>query len=923
MSFYLTEIRELRKDFMESYKGGDLKKALFLGKRLLNIYDRNEDKDSSGLAEDIHNVAVVFDELGFYERAVEYYRKAASLKKARCGESPSFANSLNNLAIAYSNLGLHEEALKTHKCVLAVRKTKLGKEHIDYIYTLYNLGNTYEALNQYDKALESHGQALELSCGCKALQMMDVADIHASMACCFEKKGNYKKAVFYYEFALDIIEKKRGVQSLQYISNALSLALVCEKAEYFGLAVEYCERVVEIRRKMFPKGHLDYVNNMEYLSSICRKDRQFDKSLKIHKSILELIEEKFGQTHLLYFDTLDKIALDYCGKKNFEKALSSARGCLTQRKDALLEDDLEITKSYMIIGQILDEIGNYSEALAYYEKALCIRENIKNDSDGALDNVWDKIAKLFEKQEAYEAAAFLYEFVLRIRNKCLSLKNENDISFFTTLVETREKQEEFIRAVVICFDMVVIAGKLYGKRHAKYSIALKHLGLAYQKAGDLAMAGKYLEEALNIQRDTLDEDNPIYIKTMDAFAEVCYQRGDCLRAIQLYKERNDVNFEETPEEQREAACTLLAIGNCYLKLGEYDKANAYLVESEDKIKRSRVKPDDRFNQLLEMYGNGIKGNFHVTKPARRRLRDGERRCLEETILFLLRYYRKIQNDGDQEKREKAFIAVSLGEMYQRLGKQEETVYWYTLAEKESQPEYYVRACTRLAEAYLTYGEDEKALQRFINGKEYMAEYGDIHSADYCLLLGHIGDCLYKKGDKEAALSFYNAWKQLYNELELPDCITYDNRIEKVCRLLTSSGRNKEVIEQYYALALSIRNREGETEKFAKILLRIAMLHINLGESKEAETLLDRVLILAGKSGITSEKFGKVCDRVGRLYSSAGLEEKAVEALKLAYNESSDGKKCITKEGMQLLRDLLWKNGDYEAYFSVKNGCEKE
>jgi len=53
MSFYLTEIRELRKDFMESYKGGDLKKALFLGKRLLNIYDKNEDKDSSGLAEDI------------------------------------------------------------------------------------------------------------------------------------------------------------------------------------------------------------------------------------------------------------------------------------------------------------------------------------------------------------------------------------------------------------------------------------------------------------------------------------------------------------------------------------------------------------------------------------------------------------------------------------------------------------------------------------------------------------------------------------------------------------------------------------------------------------------------------------------------------------------------------------------------------
>lgn len=923
MSFYLAEIRELRKDFIQSYKGGDLKKALFFGKRLLDIYDENEDKGSAGLAEDTHNVAVVFDELGLYERAVEHYRKAASLKKARCGESPSFANSLNNLAIAYSNLGLHQEALKIHKCVLAVRKTKLGKENVDYIYTLYNLGNTYEALSQYDKALECHGQALELSYGCKALQMMDVADIHGAMAGCFEKKGNYKKSVFYYEFALDIIEKKQGVQSLQYISNALSLALVCEKAEYFGLAVEYCERVVEIRRKMFPKGDLDYVNNMEYLSSLCRKDGQFDKSLKIHKIILDLIEEKFGQAHLFYFDTLDKIALDICGKKDFQKAFEYAQNCLKIRQGIISEDHLEITKSYMTLGQILDEQGNYEEALDYYEKALYVRENSSNSPDGALDNVWNRIATLFEKQEAYEAAAFLYEYVLRIRNSCLSVKNENDIFYMKILAQTREEQEEYTRAVVICLEMVSMAERIYGKQHAKYSLALKQLGLSYQKAGDLAVASKYLEEALNIQRETLDEDNPIYIKTMEAFAEVCYQRGDCLQAIQLYKERNDVNFEETPEEQREAACTLLSIGNCYLKLGEFDKAKAHLAEAQDKMKRSRAKANERYSCLMEMYENGIKGNFHVTKPVRRRLRDGERKCLEETIHFLLRYHRQFHEDGEMEKKQKAFIAFSLGEMYQRLGKKDEMVYWYTLAEQEAQTEYYVRACTRLAEAYLAFGEDDKALQRFINGKEYMAEYGDIHSPDYCRLLGNIGDCLYKKGDKKAALDFYFAWKQLYYELGLPDCIAYDNRIEKICRLLTACDRSKEAVECYYTLALSIRNREGETEKFAKLLLRIAMFHIELGETKEAETLLDRVLILTGKSGITSEKFGRVCDRVGRLYSSAGLEEKAVEALKLAYNESISGKKCITKEGVQLLCDLLWKNGDYEAYFSVKKGSEME
>ncbi|MDD4844039.1 MAG: tetratricopeptide repeat protein [Anaerotignum sp.] len=921
MSFYLAEIKQLRKNVVESYKDGDFKKALFLGKYLLEIYTQNGYEEHPGMAEDTHNVAVIFDELGMYDKAVEYYRQAAALKKARFGESCSFADTLNNLAITYNHLGRQEDALKILTQVLEVRENK--QEQVDYIYALCNLGNTYETMKEYDHALKYLGQALEKIRTCKTIQMMDVADIHVSMARCFEQKGNYRKAIFCYELALDIIEKKQGVHCLSYMINAISLAFVCEKAEFTGLAVEYFESAMEIRRKLFPEGDLDYVNNLSYLATLSYKDGQFDKALELRKTAMEVVEALFGQEHLLYADILGMIALDYSGKRDFAKALEYGQRALELKERAVPNEEIQITKGYLILGDISVEMRNCKQALTYYEKAIDILDGDIDGKQSVFADVWYKIAKLFDTQGAYEAAAFLYEFTLKI-SRALSVTNpEEDICLLKSLAEMRQKQEEYMEAVLVSLEMERSAKKLYGNYHPKYALVLKQLGIMYQKSGDLTAAAKCLKEALMIQKEALDEDNPNYIKTLEAFAEVCYDRGDYSRAIELCKERNDVNFEETAQEQREAACTLLAIGNCYLNLKDYEKAKAYLSEAEEKIIQSRLLPNDKFNQLKEIYLASEKGGLPTIKPERRRMRNAERRCLEETVSYLIQFYKRNNPNIKHENIRTTVASFLLGETNQRLGQKEEAIYWYTLAEKGAEPEYYVRACTRLGEAYWAYGEEEKAFQKFINVKEYIAEYGDKDSLEYCRILGYIGDYFYKKGNKETALGFYLLWKHLYKDLDLPICARYDDRLEKMGKILTDFRRYKETVELYYLLAVSIRNREGETVKYGKLLLRIAALQIQIGNHKEGEVLLDHVLLLAGKNGITTESFGKVCDKVGRLYSLAGLEEKALEALKLAYEENLQGKKCMTKEGLQLFSELLWKKGDNTAYFSVKNRREIE
>ena len=67
MAFYMGEIKNQRKEVIQAEQDGDYKKAIFLGKRLLDIYEANEDCENMEYAADMSNLALVFDQMRFFE----------------------------------------------------------------------------------------------------------------------------------------------------------------------------------------------------------------------------------------------------------------------------------------------------------------------------------------------------------------------------------------------------------------------------------------------------------------------------------------------------------------------------------------------------------------------------------------------------------------------------------------------------------------------------------------------------------------------------------------------------------------------------------------------------------------------------------------------------------------------------------------
>lgn len=914
MSFYMGEIRKLRQEMFEAYDQAEYKKAIFLGKRILQIYLDHDDCDTMEYATDMHNLGVIFDQMMMYEKAMDYYKKAAILKKDCAGESLSFADTLNNLAIVYSSMGQYEKALKYHQQVLQIRDMKLGRNHVDYIHTLFHLGNTYEDLKQYEKAMEMQTKALEKAGNTKDFPIGDLADLYVSMASAAHGMGNYKKSISSYEKALSLIEKEQGEESFYYMIQLISLAEICEKSGWMDLAVEYCEKVVRIRRKLMSESHLDFINSLNALAALCCKAGDFKKALDCHGETLRLVEKVLGKEHIFYAETLNNMSVDYCGLGEYEQALALNKEAMDRKAAVAGKESSQCATSLMSLGNLYAKMGRERDALAAYRQALQIRNQLEKRELSCADTM-EAMAQIFSKQGAGETAISYMQEAQKIRCEAAGCRSMEYIQGLYHMADMKQAAKEWDGALLLCKEAVSIQKEQYGENHPLYAQALTRLGLEYAAQKQYESSLDVLQEAAKIEKEMMDEDNPFYLDTLEKMAEICEKKGDYGQAVLYYLERNDVNFEETAEEQKKAAETLMAIANCYLASGQMKRAEGYFKEAEEKMSRLGADGAGVYEQRRNRYLSGLKGEEEENSTAKGE-KSAERKKYKETIAL---FESAVEQAGEDWEEDTVRYAITLGDLYHQLGRRDLAKQWYEKAEKKAEGALYGISCVKVGEMLLKEGQSKKVLLKFRNAANYIEEYGDVKTEFYCRIIGLLGDAFYQENEKEKALQMYLPYTNLFRELGLPKDGLYESRMERIANLLAKHDRHKEAAECYSELALHLREKNGETALFAKLLLKTAVSHIAQGNAQEAETLLDRVMLLGGRNGVETVSFGKLCDKVGRLYAANGSFQKAEEALLRAYEMTRKGEKCLTKEGLQTLLHILRTFGEEKRYFTVKNG----
>jgi CHAT domain-containing protein/tetratricopeptide (TPR) repeat protein len=145
-----------------------------------------------------HEIAIIYGDIGQYQKALDAHAKASILYKDLKLPRDE-ARALNNTAWIYGELGDNQKSLETYDRVAEIYRT-VG--NVDP-KLLSNIGSSYAKLGDYRRALEIHLRVLEMRRASGDAQEITLSNIGN----CYDHLGEKSKAIDFYSKALELMRQ--------------------------------------------------------------------------------------------------------------------------------------------------------------------------------------------------------------------------------------------------------------------------------------------------------------------------------------------------------------------------------------------------------------------------------------------------------------------------------------------------------------------------------------------------------------------------------------------------------------------------------------------------------------------------------------------------------------------------------------------
>ena len=253
---------------------GDIELAARYYNDALHIYE--DKKKEIDIASSYYNLASVYERIGNYPKALEYYLKVLPLtekngtlaQKARANNNVGWGYMLNenhkqaidyllrsyklyledrdalntcfplgNLGIVYNRTGEYQKAIDYSTLALKLFEKKEDLEGVAESYN--NIGTAYFNLNEYDKSLSNLERGLKYAQEYNSAY--EVKNAYAGLSRTYNKIGNYKKALDYFTLFTHIKDSIANEENSDHINRLVSSIENEKKNKAFALLMKDAE----------------------------------------------------------------------------------------------------------------------------------------------------------------------------------------------------------------------------------------------------------------------------------------------------------------------------------------------------------------------------------------------------------------------------------------------------------------------------------------------------------------------------------------------------------------------------------------------------------------------------------------------------------------------------------------------------------
>jgi signal transduction histidine kinase len=418
----------------------DTKKTLQYGKEAVALFQKYPGKQLLPL---LHFLSLTHRQVGNYDKALWFGNEALALAQKQ-NDPIGSGEALEKIGWVYMKKGKLYNALDFAQQALIIYETA---GEITLLPMVLNLtASIYWKLGNFSQALEY---------GLKSCDMLEAdgkdtkmhANAYTIVGNIYYDLNDPKKAMEYYGKGLDTYRKNKNLRGVSTCLN--NIAIIYKMQDKFTQALNYYNKSLEIREKI---GNLPGVaNSLNNIGSLLYAKDDFKQALIYFRKAHDLFKQVNSKPGMAY--TMINLGATNGRLKTYPLALKQINKGLKQAEE--VDSKIEIRMGYEELSVIYKEMGNYAQALTYYEKFKEINDTIYNEGNSK------KITELqtrfdFEKKE----------------KEVLLLRKDKEIQ---ALALTKQKnQKNFLLALAILFILLCILAILFAINYkARYRLKVK------------------------------------------------------------------------------------------------------------------------------------------------------------------------------------------------------------------------------------------------------------------------------------------------------------------------------------------------------------------------------------------------------------------------------------------------------------------
>ncbi|AFZ19763.1 CHAT domain-containing protein [Allocoleopsis franciscana] len=458
-----------------------------------------------------------------------------------------------------------QAALEEYQQALANYR-KAGKQ--DYVaITLNNIGTVYWNLGHYSQSLEYYQKAFEAASEDKFIQVITLNNI----GIVYKSQGQYPQALELYNKALALNEK--NIEEIN--SNSSNSFLV------------YCMKILE-----------GIIHNN--IGEVCRNLGQYSQAIERYQKALEALQTPYTDS-----------GFQFASPSDATEALMISESTNTLFNVFNLTEDIgdvfewlrrSVGATLHNLGVTYNELGQYSQALEFYQRALAIRRQTGDKlGEGATLN---NIGLVYYKQGQASQALELYQQALAVRRVAGDLTGIgttlNNIGLiYDQLGKPSQGLKPLQQALRIFRDLGDRAGE---------GNTLDSLGTVYASLGRYPQALEFYQQALAIEREV--GNRAIEQITLSNLGSLFEKQNQPELAVVFYKQSVNVieeirkDLRVLPKEQQQSFTETVA--DTYRSLAD-------LLLKQDRILEAQRVLDLLKVQELDDYLNNVRGNNNTAQ----------------------------------------------------------------------------------------------------------------------------------------------------------------------------------------------------------------------------------------------------------------------------------------------------------------------